>query len=66
MAPVRAVRVTDVRGEFDRRYVTGRADKKEAADTKRKAFDRALNKLSPGEFGAADIGGVEWVWRVQS
>ena len=66
MAPVRAVRVTDVRGEFDRRYVTGRADKKEAADTKRKAFDRALNKLSPGEFGAAEIGGVEWVWRVQS
>ena len=65
MAPVRAVRVTDVRGEFDRRYVTGRADKKEAADTKRKAFDRALNKLSPGEFGAAEIGGVEWVWRVQ-
>jgi hypothetical protein len=63
MAPVRAVRVSDVREEFDRRYVTAETDPVKAANAKRMAFKRALDRLSPSQFGAGSTRGADWVWR---
>ena len=45
MPPVRAARVIDVREEFDRRYVVAEADPAKAANAKRMAFKRALDRL---------------------
>lgn len=64
MAPVRAVKVIDIRQEFDRRYVIDEADPIKAANTKRMAFKRALDHLSPSQFGAGAAEGADWVWRV--
>jgi hypothetical protein len=64
MPEVRAAKVSDVRAEFDRRYVVDVADKVKAGDAKRKAFKRALDHLSPSKFGAGSASGADWVWRV--
>ena len=63
MKSVRAVRVIDLRKEFDRRYVTDEADPRTASETKRKAFKRALDRLDPAAFSAGSSGGADWVWR---
>ena len=63
MPPVKAVRVVDLRVEFDRRYVTDEADPKVAATRKRMAFRKSLDKLPPTLFGAGTAKGVDWVWR---
>lgn len=63
MVPVRAVKVTDVRKEFDRRYVVDEVDPTKAADAKRKAFKRALDHLSPMHFGVGAAEGTDWIWR---
>jgi hypothetical protein len=64
MAPVKAVKVTDVREQFDRRYVVVEADPAKAANAKRMAFKRALDKLSPSQFGAGSAEGADWIWRI--
>ena len=64
MPTVRAVKVTDVRGEFDRRYVTGEADPEKAKEAKRKAFKRALDTLSLSQYAAGESGGADWIWRL--
>lgn len=64
MAPVKAVKVIDVHAEFNRRYVVPDIDPKKAANAKRMAFTRALNKLPPTEFGAGSAEGADWIWRV--
>ena len=64
MAPVKAVKVTDIRQEFDRRYVVDEADPIKAAEAKRKAFKRALDHLSPSQFTAGSAEGADWVWRI--
>lgn len=64
MAPVKAVKVTDVREEFDRRYVVDTADSAKAANTKRMAFKRALDHLSPSQFGAGSAEGTDWIWKI--
>jgi AAA domain len=64
MAPIKAVKVIDVRVEFDRRYVVAEADPAKAADAKRMAFKRALDRLSPAQFGAGSADGADWIWRV--
>jgi hypothetical protein len=64
MDQVRAVRVIDVRGEFDRRYVVDEVDPIKAADAKRKAFKRALNHLSAAHFASGAAEGADWIWRV--
>jgi hypothetical protein len=66
MGPVLAARVTDVRSEFDRRYVVDEIDPAKAANTKRMAFKRALDRLSPTQFGAGSAEGADWIWRAQS
>jgi hypothetical protein len=63
MATIKAAKVTDVRAEFDRRYVVDEADSTKAADTKRKAFKRALDHLSPSQFGAGSAEGSDWIWK---
>jgi AAA domain len=63
MATIKAAKVTDVRAEFDRRYVVDEADPAKAADTKRKAFKRALDHLSPAQFGAGSAEGSDWIWK---
>jgi len=37
-------------------------DAKKVADAKRKAFNRALEKL-PNDFGASEHNGEQWIWR---
>jgi hypothetical protein len=63
MDTVMAVRVSDVRREFYRLYVTGE-DGADGADAKRMAFKRTLDGLSDREFGACAIDGTDWIWRV--
>jgi hypothetical protein len=65
MAPVKAARVVDVRVEFDRRYVVPDDDPDKAFHAKRMAFKRALDGLSPTEFGAGSAEGADWIWRVR-
>jgi hypothetical protein len=64
MAAVKASKVTDVRREFDRRYVIDESDPEKAANAKRMAFKRALDHLSPAQFGAGSAEGADWIWRL--
>ena len=64
MPEVRAVKVSDVRAEFDRRYVAPDSDPVKAAATKRMAFKRALDQLSPVKFGAGSAEGTDWIWKI--
>jgi hypothetical protein len=66
MASVAAVKVTDVRAEFDRRYVVDEADRAKATHAKRMAFKRALDHLSPSQFGAGSAEGADWIWRLST
>jgi len=63
MPQVRAVKVTDVRAEFDRRYVVPDSDPTKASAAKRMAFKRALDHLSPAKFGAGSCEGADWIWK---
>jgi hypothetical protein len=63
MVAVTAVKVADVREEFDRRYVVAEADPAKAANAKRMAFKRALDRLSPAQFGAGSAEGTDWIWK---
>ena len=64
MASVKAAKVKDVHQEFDRRYVVVEVDPAKAANAKRMAFKRALDKLSPSQFGAGSAEGADWIWRI--
>jgi hypothetical protein len=64
MATVKAVKVTDVREEFDRRYVVDESDPAKASNAKRMAFKRALDHLSPSQFGAGSAEATDWLWRI--
>jgi hypothetical protein len=63
MPPVKAAKVSDIRAEFDRRYVTDNPDPVKAANAKRMALRRALDSLS-ASYGAGSAEGSDWVWRV--
>jgi hypothetical protein len=64
MPPIKAVKVSDVRIEFDRRYVVPDGDPAKAANAKRMAFKRALDHLSPSQFGAGAADGADWIWKI--
>jgi hypothetical protein len=66
MPPVRAARVIDIREEFDRSYVVPESDPDKAYHAKRVAFKRALDRLSPSQYGAGHSEGADWVWRITS
>lgn len=66
MPSVAAVKVVDLRKEFDRRYVVDEADPLLAADAKRKAFKRALDQLSSTQFGAGNAEDADWIWKITS
>ena len=59
---VRAIEVRNVRAEFYRRYVTGTDEADKAADAKKKAFRRLLDKL-PADYAMATQDGQEWIWK---
>jgi hypothetical protein len=63
MAEVRAAKVGDVRAEFDRRYIVTEDDPAKAANAKRMAFKRSLDRLPPSQFGAGSADGADWIWR---
>jgi hypothetical protein len=63
MGLVKAVKVTDIREEFDRRYVTDESDSVKAANAKRMAFKRSLDRLPPSKYGAGSAEGTDWIWR---
>jgi hypothetical protein len=60
---VRAVEVSKVREEFERRYLTGEGDPKKRKEAARKAFGRSIKKLPP-KFTNATWNEHEWIWRV--
>jgi hypothetical protein len=62
---VRAVELRIVRGEFERRHATGETDTRKRADAQRKAFIRAMKKLS-GEFSTCVQEDQEWIWQIRS
>jgi hypothetical protein len=64
MPPVKAVKVNDLRAEFDRRYVIDEADPVKASHAKRMAFKRALDLLPPSQFGAGSAEGADWIWKI--
>jgi hypothetical protein len=64
MPTVKAAKVTDVREEFDRRYVVDEKDPGKTANAKRMAFKRALDHLPPSQFGAGSAEGTDWIWRI--
>jgi hypothetical protein len=64
MPEVRAVQVPDVRPEFDRRYVVAETEPKKVARAKRVAFARALDHLSPKQFGTGAVHGADWIWKI--
>jgi hypothetical protein len=64
MPPVKAAKVTDIRKEFDRRYVVDEADPVKAANAKRMAFKRAIDVLPVSQFGAGSVEGADWIWRL--
>ena len=64
MPQVRAAMVSDVRSEFDRRYVVDETDPLKASAAKRMAFKRALDKLSPAKYGAGSAEGADWIWKI--
>ncbi len=59
--PARAVRVQDVREEFNRHYAAGEGNPRQRRDSARKAFKRLLEKL-PSEFATQRHDDQEWVW----
>jgi hypothetical protein len=65
MPSVKAVKVPDLRLEFDRRYLTGETDQKKSDHAKRMAFNRALNKLPKAFFGSGAVENIEWVWKIK-
>jgi hypothetical protein len=65
MPPVKAAKVTDVRQEFDRRYVVDEADPANAAHAKRMAFKRALDNLPLTHFAAGAAAGTDWIWKIK-
>jgi AAA domain len=64
MALVKAAKVSDVHAQFNHRYVVPDTDPTKAANAKRMAFKRALDNLSPAEFGAGSAEGADWIWRI--
>jgi len=64
MPEVRAVKVSNVRAEFDRRYVVPDSDPVKASAAKRMAFKRALDHLSLAKFGAGSAEGADWIWKI--
>ena len=63
MPAIMAVKVVDLREEFDRRYVVDEADPDKADHAKRMAFKRNLDRLSPRLFGAGSAEGADWIWK---
>jgi hypothetical protein len=60
---VRAVRLSDVRAAFDRRYATDETDAKRRKDALKSAFKRAL-KATSHEFATEFQDGHELIWSV--
>jgi hypothetical protein len=65
MAPVRAVNVTDLWSEFEKRYVVHNADPdpRKKYKAKHEAFRRALDCLTPMKFSSGDYRGEDWLWK---
>jgi hypothetical protein len=61
--PVRAVEVSKVREEFERRYLTGEGDPKKRKEAAQKAWRRTIKKL-PAKFANATWSDKEWMWLV--
>ncbi len=59
---VRAATVQAVRLEFLKRYAADEDDPTKATDAKRKAFQRAINKL-PSRFAMGSIDDQDFIWR---
>jgi hypothetical protein len=59
---VRAANVANVFDQFKLRHATAEPDPKKRADAQRKAFERAMDKLS-SEFPTWVNGETEWIWK---
>jgi hypothetical protein len=65
---VRAVELSTVRIEFERRHATGETDPRKRADARRKAFIRALEKMAgeDGDYRTALLqDDKEWIWQLR-
>lgn len=65
MPPVKAAKIIDIRKEFDRFYVVADDDPDKAADAKRMAFKRALDRLPLSRFGCGSADGADWIWSIK-
>jgi AAA domain len=62
---VRAVDLREVRTQFESVYATGESDAGKRADAQRKAFKRAMSKLS-NQLQTWVDGNIEWIWSTTS
>jgi len=64
---VRAVRLEDVKPEFESRYVTGQTDPVKRADNLRRRFTDAVRRATEsGAYCAGTWGETEWLWRLEA
>jgi hypothetical protein len=63
MTPVNAVKVADIKREFERRYPA--SDPDQATDAKRVAFKRAVEWLPAEQYGTGAINDTDWIWKVK-
>lgn len=60
-----AIRLADVKAEFELRYVTAQADAGKRADLVRKQFKNALDRVTKaGTFCSGFWNEAEWVWKI--
>ena len=62
---VRAVRLADVRDEFDKRYVTASTDGNKRTDNLRKQFKNAVDHL-PSRIVVGAWDNTEWAWHLSA
>jgi hypothetical protein len=59
---VKAVNLSYIEDEFNKRHAISQKDRKKRAEAQRKAFERVLNSL-PSEYSTWVDGDNEWIWR---
>jgi hypothetical protein len=63
---VKMVKLSVVRDNFRKRFVTGEADPAKASQNERQAFRRALARLGAITLASGQWDGHEWVWSIDS
>jgi hypothetical protein len=65
MTEVKAAKVSDIRAEFDKRYVVDNPEPDKARHNKGVQFNRQLNSArSALSYGTGNVEGADWMWKL--